>query len=172
MEMLSLGAVRSLNCEEIREHFENFLRDELKFYLSIYAVESDSNQTEMEDPFGVSRMLLTLLKLICVLDEKATAKYPLFKEHKLGINPTHIQSLLLPLKSNMQLAAELEEYFIRRQSPRLPSLIGETQISEHSYSVRHAQRSHEMQECKRALSEIASKTENEREKNLMCARAI
>ena len=152
-EMLRLGDLRLRKCEDIRELFENYMKEALKFYMP---------KSRKSDLLGVSCMLLTLLKLICALDEKATLKFPLLEEHKLGINPILIQSLLLPLKSDMELAAELEEYLSRRQSPTLPSLIEETDISERSYSVRHSQRTQHMQECKRSLLEMGSKTEAER----------
>ena len=157
-ETLRLEALPRQSCANIRELFEKYLRESFKVYPPI------------SEPLGVGVMFLTLLKLICALDEKATEKFPLLKEHKLGISPTLIQSLLLPLKSDMELAAELEEYLITRQYPTLPSLIGETHISEQSYSVRHSQRSQQMQQCKCSILELASKTETERKEAVNSSR--
>ena len=146
--MLRLDELYLQNCENIRELFKNYLRKAFKFYA---------------EPLGFSKMLLTLLKLICALDKKTTQKFSLLKEHKLGISPTLIHSMPLPLKNDMELATELEEYFSRRQSASLPPLIGERHISEHSYSVRHSQHCQQMQECKRTLLEMVSKTKNNKE---------
>ena len=160
-ESLRLEDLSKQNCEDIRERFEKYLREALKFYFS---------DDEARVVPGMSLMLLTLLKLIIAVDQKATHKFPLLKEHKLGIDAKVIHLLLLPLKNDMEFAVELEDHLIMRQSPTFPSLIGETNISEHSYSVRHAQQSEQMQKCKRTLSEMASKPEAERKEAVKRAR--
>lgn len=89
----------------------------------------------------ISRMLLVRLKLVAMLDRTATKKYPLLKEHQSGINPKIINSLLLPQIIDMKMANQLEKYFSERNArAKDPSLIGESTVSDSSFSVKYSKR--------------------------------
>lgn len=79
------------------------------------------------DPIGGSRMILCLLKIIRVLDEKAIRTHNLFKEHRPGVDTKFIDELLLPKRSDLEYARELKGYFRERvaASNNLPGLLDE-----------------------------------------------
>lgn len=89
------------------------------------------------DPLGHSKMVLVLLKMLAMLDEIATKAYPMLLEHRSGINPNIINSLLLPSFSDMKIAHELEMYFRKRnKKAKFPSLIEESEVTPQSFSAR------------------------------------
>lgn len=78
------------------------------------------------DQLDVSKMMLTRLKLLAMLDQIATSAYPLLFEHRIGINVKVIDNLLLPQRIDMEIAYELEKYFRQRNSDsKNPALIEE-----------------------------------------------
>lgn len=151
-ETLELNQLREWSCRQLRDRYDKYLNKAFEFYSE-------------KDAFGGSRMVLTLLKLIRVLDEKATAAHPLLKQHEPGIDPTLIHAVLLPLRSDMEMANALEEYFEARQKSAiegLPSLIGEKEITPSSYSVRHAQSNEQMKRLKASILQMSNEKEREK----------
>lgn len=102
-----------------------------------------------------SRMILVHLKLIAVIDRRATIEYPLLKKHRSGINSNIITSLLLPQRSDMETALHLEKYFrMRNESACNPSLIEEKNVGETSFSVNYAQENEEMKKVRDAILKL------------------
>ncbi|XP_031636747.1 uncharacterized protein LOC116349465 [Contarinia nasturtii] len=109
----------------------NTLRASCKAYIEY------SETFYKNDPLGYSKMILVSLKIIAILDKIATTTYPLLLEHSSGINPKIVNYLLLPKCIDMQIAYELEIYFLRRNKvATYPSLIEETQVTERSFSAK------------------------------------
>lgn len=98
------------------------------------------------DPIRTSIMVLVNLKLISMLDRLVIESIPLFKDHRSGINPHIIKTLLLPHRADMAIASELEDYFTKRNEEASgPSLIEEKTITCHSFSSKFAAQSEIMQ---------------------------
>lgn len=102
-----------------------------------------------ENPVMISRMILLHLKLIAVLDRRATLEYPLFKDHRCSINSNIIAELLLPQRADMETALRIEQYIrMRNANAHSPGLIEEKHISEQSFSVQFAQSDPNMQKVR------------------------
>lgn len=106
---------------------------------SSFAYAKYAEQNYKNNQLFISRMLLVRLKLIAILDEKATKKHPLLRNHRSGIDPTIIENLLLPQHTDMFIAFKLEKYFRDRNDEAVgPALIEETTVSNDSFSVKFA----------------------------------
>lgn len=99
----------------------------------------------------ISQMLLVRLKLIAMLDGMAIQKHPLLKQHHSGINPKIINSLLLPRASDMRIAHELQMYFCERNGNAEDPTIGESSISENSFSVKYAAKDRDMEQLREEI---------------------
>lgn len=107
------------------------------------------------NPVMISRMILVYLKVIAVLDRRATIEYPLLKKHRSGINSAIIASLLLPQRADMETALHLEKYFrMRDETAQHPSLIEEKNVSDKSFSVNCARENEEMNELRDTILEL------------------
>lgn len=113
----------------------------------------------------ISRMLLVRLKLIAILDEQATREYPLLEEHQCGVKTNLINWLLLPQSTDMHIAYELQTYFSKRDvGARDPSLVGEKEITEDSFSVKFAKESDDMKHIRDEIL-VIDKQNVEQKKN-------
>lgn len=102
-----------------------------------------------ENPVMTSRMMLVHLKLIAVLDRRATLEYPLYRDHRCGINSNIITALLLPQRSDMETALRLEQYFrLRNEKAHDAGLTEEKHVSGKSFSVKFAQNDTNMQKMR------------------------
>ena len=82
------------------------------------------------DPLGGSRMILTSLKILMVMDMRASENFPLLRNFHSGIQINIIENLVLPSKSTLCLGRQMESYFhSRNECSRFPSLIDEDHIS-------------------------------------------
>ncbi|KAG0619346.1 hypothetical protein M758_4G132600 [Ceratodon purpureus] len=93
-----------------------------------------------DDALGSSRMVITTITLVAILDFKATCEHPLLLTYHHGVNVGVLQSLLLAHRADMEHLTTLEAYFATRskgESPSLAkiSLISEDQPSPRSFSV-------------------------------------
>lgn len=112
------------------------------------------------DPLGHSKMMLVLLKLLAKLDKIATTSNPLLLEHRSGINPNIIDSLLLPQLVDMEIAHELQTYFNERNKVAwLPSLIEEATVSAGSFPARLGSRNKQIQAFLSYIGEIDEQNE-------------
>ncbi|XP_055297736.1 uncharacterized protein LOC129566134 [Sitodiplosis mosellana] len=101
------------------------------------------------DPVMYSRLILVHLKLIAVLDRRATMEYPLLKKHRSCINSNIFSSLLLLQRIDMETALHLEKYFrMRNESAFNPGLIEEKMVSEASFSVKFARENAEIRKVR------------------------
>lgn len=102
-----------------------------------------------ENPVMTSRMILVHLKLIAVLDRRVTLVYPLYKNHRCGINSNIITTLLLPQRPDMETALRLEQYFrLRNENARGPGLTEEKHVTDKSFSVQFAENDANMQKIR------------------------
>lgn len=109
----------------------------------------------VDDPLGGSRMILTILQIIRTLDQIATDEYPLLEEHHSGINPKIIEDLLLPSRSQLQIATKLESYFERRNSETtFPALNAEKTVTDESFAYRYAETDSEMVDLRQTILEL------------------
>lgn len=108
------------------------------------------------DQHSKSKMILVRLKLLAILDSIACRQYPLLKQHRSGVNPNVIKTLLLPQRIDMKVADELEEYFKIRNKASNPSLIEERKITGTSFGAKFAAKDEEMQ---RVRNQILHETE-------------
>jgi hypothetical protein len=85
-----------------------------------------------DDPMGYSRLILTSLKLVCVLDKIAINEFPMLIEHKIGFDSKPLECLLLPLQTQIKCAYEVKKYIDQRNDNGFdPSLVDFT--TESSY---------------------------------------
>lgn len=111
------------------------------------------------DPLSFSRMILTLLKILKLLDRIATVVHKELKKHEPGIRQEVFDNLLLPQYEDFEIAHDLKLYFRKRSDQaRYPSLVGEEKVSEDSFSHRFAKNSEEMQEVLARIDESADAT--------------
>lgn len=111
-----------------------------------HAIQGYAN-VKRENPVGFSQTLLAVLKIIQILDQTATKKYPLLLEYKSGINPKNFDKLLLPHSKDMNLLDQILDYFHQRDknaqySGSLDKLL--EPISPNSFTCRFASIDEEM----------------------------
>lgn len=124
---------------------------DLRAWSFAYAKFAEANYKD--NPLFISRMLLVRLKLIAMLDLRATNEHPLLLRHRGGVKIELFKYLLLPQSTDMQIAFELETYFYKRQRAKGPSLIEEKEISERSFSVKFAKDNDIVQGIRREISD-------------------
>ncbi|XP_031629745.1 uncharacterized protein LOC116344981 [Contarinia nasturtii] len=66
------------------------------------------------DALGYSRMLLTQLKIVMIMDEIVTSEYKLYKKYESSVNEEIFNRLLLPLHDEIEIAHEIQSYFRKR----------------------------------------------------------
>lgn len=128
--------------------------DKLRTWSFAYAAFAESKYKDNQ--LFSSRMILVRLKILSMLDRCATKKHQLLLEHRSGIDPNIIDSLLLPQRIDMKIAYDLEQYFGQRNgnAPQTnPSLIGERDASKHSFSTKYAQQNDGMKAVHRSVLE-------------------
>lgn len=122
---------------EMKIEDDHWTSDQLRSWSFAYATYAEAHYKNNQ--LFISQMLLVRLKLIMILDKKAIEEYPLLKEHKSGINEYIIDHLLLPHRTDMCIAFEIENYFRERnRQANDPSIFGEQEISRRSFSVKYA----------------------------------
>lgn len=130
-----------------------FNPDDIRNWSSCYATFAE--EFYKKDQLGMSKMVLVRLKLIALLDLNATKAHPLLLEHRSGINPKIIDSLLLPQKYDMDIAYGLSEYFLKRNSNATdPGLIEESSITINSFSAKFAAINDRMQQVVGEIRDI------------------
>lgn len=112
-----------------------------------------------DDPLGFSRMVLTQLKIVYLLDKIATNAHSALKTHRPGINYAIIDNLLLPQYDDFEIAHELKKYFAKRsEKVKYPSLIEEEKVTTNSFAHRFAEKSDEMQDILDRIGQSADAT--------------
>lgn len=137
---------------ELREWFIKYMSVAKKYYSA-------------NDQLGLSRSILTQLKIVALLDKIATKAYRLYKEHRCGINPTVFDNLILPQRCDMEIVHQLQKYFEKRNTDTqaqamLPGLLEHHDIREESFPVRFARGNDAM---KATLAAIAHRDERTKE---------
>ncbi|CAL8126202.1 unnamed protein product [Orchesella dallaii] len=124
---------------DVHELFYAYTKQVVKLYAEEYC-----------DPVSFSRMILTTLKMIRVLDEIATRTHPLLKKYRSGIDPKMFDNLILPKKhEDMEMLESLVDYFSsRNEAADFPSIIQNRFLSSTDFSVQYAQQSREMTQLK------------------------
>ncbi len=106
------------------------------------------------DPLGFSRMVLTQMKILALLDKIATNAHSALKKHRPGINLGILEKLLLPQYDDFEIAHDLKKYFLKRyERATYPSLIEEEKVTSLSFSHRFAKKSEEMQNILHRIQE-------------------
>lgn len=112
-----------------------------------FSYERIATKHYKDDPLGFSRMVLTLLKILTLLDKIATLVHPQIKKHRPGISQGIFENLLLPQYEDFDIAYVLKKYFGKRaERAKYPSLIEEEKVSNASFANRFAAKSEEMQD--------------------------
>lgn len=112
-----------------------------------------------DDPLGFSRTVLTQMKIFALLDKAAILKHHLLKKHRPGIYQGIFDGLLLPQYEDLEIAHDLKKYLVKRSEKAMyPSLIEEEKVTNHSFAVRFAKKSDEMQELLGRIQESANAT--------------
>lgn len=146
---------------EMNMNDDRWSPNELRTWFFAYADYADENYKENQ--LLISKMVLVLMKMAAVIDQQCMIMYPLLKEHRSGINPNLINTLLIPQRADMQIAFELEEYFRRRNECAINvGLTEEDTISSRSFSVKFAMQDSSMTKVREQIlkldeSNIASK---------------
>lgn len=149
---------------------EAYPPEELRQDLSNYV--AFTKKTYNGDPLMISRMMLVYLKLIEVLDRRATLQYPLLKKHRCGIDSSIINSLLLPQRVDMDTAYRLETYFRCRneRSSGFPSLTDEDRVSDQSFAVKLVKEHPEMLEIRNQIQRLNENCEQRKREQWMKSR--
>lgn len=108
-----------------------------------------------QDPIGYSRMVLTQLKIVKIMDMTAVKAHPLYNKHESGVNDDIFDHLLLPYQRDMQIACEMQKYFCTRNFKKLPSILDDN-TSNSSLACRFVESNDEMRTI---LVEIKKKDE-------------
>lgn len=108
------------------------------------------------DPVGMSRLIITTLKMIQVWDQCVGRQYPLVKEHKIGIQPTFVHMLLVTTKEELDIVNTLEAYFQMRENAPNSSLL-EQRPDFDSFAVRFAAQSADMETLRELILEEGRK---------------
>ncbi|XP_031623226.1 uncharacterized protein LOC116340729 [Contarinia nasturtii] len=110
-----------------------------------------------DDPIGYSRMLLTQLTMVMILDKMAVKAHSLYNKYEIGVNEDIFDRLLLPHQRDMDIACKLQEYFRTRNHNKLVGILEEKPTS-HSFGCKFAKTNIEM---RKILLEIKQKDDKE-----------
>ena len=115
------------------------------------------------DPMGYSRLILASIKIVCALDQIATNEFPLLLQHKIGFDSKPLESLLLPLQTQMRCAYEAKKFIDERNSKSThPSLVDFSSESLY-FGAKYARTNNEMNTLKKQiLLEIEEKIKEKR----------
>ncbi|KAJ5260588.1 hypothetical protein N7478_012193 [Penicillium angulare] len=117
-----------------------------------------------KNPEAFSMMILTLLELWVACDKSAICSHPLLAEYDPCIPMDCFQSLLLPLKSQMERLAAIEEYLEHRQAELLyrGSGVFHDFGTSSCFSVRYFDRSPEHQQLLTTIENHASEERSQK----------
>ena len=127
-----------------------------------------------KDELGYSKMILTVIKIVCLLDKLAINEFPMLKYHKIGLDTLPIESLLLLRSTELMYCHDLVEYIESRNHKNTPykSLVDLNKIDENTFSVRYASQDEEMQFVKKKIIKEAEEKKNLKIKELHEKRQI
>ncbi len=139
------------------EQFHEYLTSAMNYYIN--------------DPVGMSRALITILKMIQVWDQCACRQHPLLRTHKLGIETGFFKMLLVVSKKELEIVNQLEEYFLSRE--RAPnSCLLENKPTHVSFSVNFAQQSPDMESLRKIILEEGMQRAAEKTLEVRKARSL
>ena len=173
-----LTTLYDIECWVQRVEFErlNKLKDITSFKLKnlIETYIEKASQFYENDEIGNSRMILTCIKIVCLLDKLALNKYSLLSDHKIGISIEPFESLLIPLASELMYCKNLISYINSRNNENIPydSLVDSNKIDTCTFSVRYASRNKEMQKVKHNILKEAERKKNQKLEELKNERII
>lgn len=125
---------------------------------------SCASQHYSGNPEGISLMLLTILELWIACDESGTHRYPLLAKYDPGVPSDFLQSLLLPLKEQMERLRLIEDYLLRRKSSACLPTSGLFQApdSTDSFAARQFDQSTTHQRLLQTITAVANKARQEK----------
>ncbi|KAJ6635827.1 hypothetical protein Bhyg_14413, partial [Pseudolycoriella hygida] len=116
-----------------------------------------ATQYYKNDPLAFSRVVLTQIKILTLLEKIAIDEHKMLTKHRAGINPNIFDKLLLPHYLDFEIAHDFKKYYTKRSTlPSYPSLLEEEQVTAHSFSVRFAKKNEEMQKLLQHIHQIKS----------------
>lgn len=130
-----------------------------------------ATQYYKDDPLGFSRLVLTQIKILTLVDKGAIDAHKTLKKHRPGINTAIFDNLLLPHYEDLEAAHEMKKYFEKRgQKAKYPSLLEEEKVTCNSFSARFAKENDEMQEIISEIEESANAAKVNLEKEWLLRR--
>lgn len=139
---------------EISLKFNGFYRPEsLLEILSAYL--NKATEYYKKDPVGNSRMILTVIKIVCVLDQIACQQYPILKMHHIGFDTQIFEWLLLPKATDITYAYLLIDYIQKRNNKSsYLSLIDPDIKNRDSFAQKYAENYDEINTIKKKLLSV------------------
>ena len=100
------------------------------------------------DPRGYSRMTLTAIHIICILNFIASQKISLLCKYEIGIDTEVFKYLLLPNAEDMDYAYMLRDYINESKiKSEFPSLVHHSNTSSDSFASNYYDKSHKMKQA-------------------------
>jgi hypothetical protein len=86
-----------------------------------------------------SRKILTLLKIIRLMDEKTCENYSILKQQRIGIDSKLLEILPINKSKNIETVQHIAEYIKEKnRCTPYPGLLDETYVGENSFGARFA----------------------------------
>ena len=152
----NVNSIDSLNLITL---MENYITQALSFYKG--------------DEMGNSRMIVTCMKIVCLLDILANNKFQMLAQYKLGFDIKALECLLMPRSKDLLYMESLKKYIESRNKNIIyDSLVDCENITENTFAVKFASLNYEMQQLKRKIIQEAEtqtrlkKEELEQERNV------
>ncbi|XP_065674638.1 uncharacterized protein LOC136091250 [Hydra vulgaris] len=137
------------NSSEIFNLFQKYLEISVKFYVN--------------DPVGLSRMVLTLLLITAVLDSIAVKKIPLLADYHTSLGKTYFDSLLTPLLEDMKYLNSVKAYFKERNKLANYPCILSNSLNSDSFGPKFANEDEAMQKKRKEILLYAQKRREKKE---------
>jgi hypothetical protein len=117
-----------------------------------------------EDPESISTMLLTILELWVACDKLACQWHHLLSDYDPGVPRELLQSLVLPLKAQMERLGRVEAYVQARRdraAPNRPHIFSSFGTAD-SFAVRYFDQSRDLQDLHRRIEDDARREREEK----------
>ena len=113
------------------------------------------------DELGNSRMIITCIKIVCLIDKLATEQFPLLNDHQIGINVEPIEFVLMTRSTELNDCETLKNYIkLRNNKAKFDSLVDFKKINENTFSVRYTSKNEKMQLIKSNILRVANNKKN------------
>lgn len=122
------------------------------------------------DPVGISRCILTMLKMIQVWDKLVCVQYPLLRSYKIGIDTAFVGMLLVPSKEELAIVDYVSDYFAARQQAPNSSLL-EEKPNTSSFAVQFAEQSPDMERLRADILDEGQRHVDDKMREVEAARS-